>query len=127
MQSKKVRFASIDQYIATFPKETQKRMQELRAIIKSAAPKAEENISYHMPAFAQEGNLVLFAGYKNHIGLYGTSTVTRPFKKQLAIYESGKDALRFPVDKPLPAALIKRIVKLRVAENLKNADKRQAG
>lgn len=122
MGSNKVRFASIDEYIATFPKATQKKLEELRATIKTAAPQAEEKIAYHMPTFALNGNLVLFAAYKNHIGLYGTSTVTQAFKKELSLYAGGKDSLRFPIDKPLPVGLIRKIVKLRVAENLKNAE-----
>ncbi len=121
MESKKVRFTSIDEYIATFPEATQRKLQELRAAIRSAAPKAEEKIAYHMPTFALKGNLVLFAAYKNHIGFYGSSTVTRPFKKELSIYAGGKDSLRFPIDKPLPVGLIRKIVKLRVTENIKNA------
>ena len=79
MKSNKVRFASIDEYIAAFPKETQKIMKRLRAAIKAAAPEAEEKIAYEMPTFALNGNLVLFAAWKNHIGFYGTSDTFRRY------------------------------------------------
>jgi uncharacterized protein YdhG (YjbR/CyaY superfamily) len=122
MKGEKVGFVSIDQYIATFPEETQKTLQELRATIKAAAPDAEENISYQMPAFALKGNLVYFAALKNHIGFYPTPSGITAFKDELAKYEGSKGAVKFPIDKPLPLKLIKKIVKYRVAENLKNAE-----
>ena len=122
MKGEKVGFGSIDQYIATFPEETQKILQELRAAIKAAAPDAEEKISYQMPAFALKGNLVYFAALKNHIGFYPTPSGITAFKDELAQYESSKGAVKFPIDKPLPLKLIKKIVKFRVAENLKNAE-----
>jgi uncharacterized protein YdhG (YjbR/CyaY superfamily) len=122
MKGEKAGFGSIDEYIATFPEETQKILQELRATIKAAAPDAEEKISYQMPAFALKGNLVYFAALKNHIGFYPTSSGITAFKDELSKYESSKGAVRFPLDKPLPLKLIKKIVKFRVAENLKNAE-----
>lgn len=122
MKGEKVGFVSIDQYIATFPEETQKILQELRATIKAAAPGAEEKISYQMPAFALKGNLVYFAALKNHIGFYPTPSGITAFKDELAKYEGSKGAVKFPIDKPLPLKLIKKIVKFRVAENLKNAE-----
>jgi uncharacterized protein YdhG (YjbR/CyaY superfamily) len=121
MQSNKVGFISTDEYIATFPKEIQKILGELRATIKAAAPDAQEKISYQMPAFALKGNLVWFAAFKNHIGFYPMPSGTQAFKKELSIYEGSKGAVRFPIDKPLPLKLISRIVKFRVAENLKKA------
>ena len=123
MKSSKVRFASIDEYIATFPKETQKIMEELRATIKAAAPEAEEKIAYHMPAFTLKGNLVLFSTWKKHIGFYGTSNeIQESLKNELSIYANEKGSLLFPLEEPLPLKLISKIVKLRVAENLKNAE-----
>jgi uncharacterized protein YdhG (YjbR/CyaY superfamily) len=122
MESNKVGSNSIDEYIATFPEEIQKILQELRATIKAAAPGAEEKISYQMPAFAQKGILVYFAAWKNHIGFYPTSSGTQAFKQELSIYESSKGSVKFPLDKPLPLELISKIVKFRVAENLKNAE-----
>ena len=121
MESKKVGFNSIDEYIATFPEETQKILEELRATIKAAAPDADERISYQMPTFALEGNLVHFAAWKNHIGFYPTSSGTQAFKKELSIYEGAKGSVKFPIDKPLPLKLISRIVKFRVAESLKKS------
>ena len=122
MEGNKAGFVSIDEYIATFPQEIQKMLEELRATIKAAAPKAQEKISYQMPAFALKGNLVYFGAYKNHIGFYPTSSGIQAFKKELSIYEGAKGTVRFPIDKPLPLDLISRIVKFRVAENLKKAE-----
>jgi uncharacterized protein YdhG (YjbR/CyaY superfamily) len=122
MESNKVGFVSIDEYIVTFPEETQKILEELRATIKAAAPDAEERISYHIPTFALKGNLVHFAAWKKHIGFYPTSSGTRAFKHELSIYEGAKGSVKFPIDKPLPLELISKIVKFRVAENLKNAE-----
>jgi len=121
MESNKAGFVSTDEYIATFPEDIQKILEELRGTIKAAAPGAEEKISYQMPAFALKGNLVYFAAFKNHIGFYPTSSGTEAFKKELSIYDGSKGTVRFPIDKPLPLKLISRIVKFRVAENLKKA------
>ena len=115
-------YESIDEYIATFPGEIQKILRELRAVIKAAAPDAEERISYQMPTFWQQGNLVHFAAFKNHIGFYPAPRGIEAFKKELSVYEGAKGSVRFPIDKPLPLELVSRIVKFRVAENLKNAE-----
>ena len=122
MEGNKVGFNSIDEYIATFPEEIQKILEELRATIKAAAPEAQEKISYQMPAFALKGNLVYFGAYKNHIGFYPTASGIQAFKNELSVYEGAKGTVRFPIDKPLPLDLISRIVKFRVAENLKKAE-----
>ncbi len=122
MESKKAGFASIDEYVATFPKEIQKILEELRATIKAAAPDAEEKISYQMPTFFLKGNLVHFAAFKNHIGLYPTPSGTQAFKRELSGYQAAKGSIRFPIDQPLPLELIRKIVKFRVAENLKKAE-----
>lgn len=123
MDNNKTRFTSVDEYIATFPKETQKILEEVRATIKAAAPGAVEKISYQMPAFSLHGNLVYFAGFKNHIGFFpGTFvTVLKEFSQEISSYVEGKGTLRFPLNKPMPHALITKIVKFRVAENLKKA------
>jgi uncharacterized protein YdhG (YjbR/CyaY superfamily) len=121
MESNKVGFNSINEYIATFPEEIQKILEELRATIKAAAPDAEEKISYQMPTFALHGNLVHFAAFKKHIGFYPTPSGIQAFKKELSIYEGAKGSIKFPIEKPLPLELISKIVKFRVAENLKNA------
>jgi uncharacterized protein YdhG (YjbR/CyaY superfamily) len=121
MDSKKPGFTSIDEYIATFPENIQKILEELRATIKAAAPDAQEKISYQMPTFALKGNLVHFAAFKNHIGFYPAPRGIEAFKDELSLYEGSKGAIRFPIDKPLPLELIGRIVQFRVAENLKKA------
>ena len=124
MESNKAGFASIDEYIATFPEEIQKILEQLRATIKAAAPDAEEKISYQMPTFALKGNLVHFAAHKNHVGFYPTPSGIQAFKRELSIYEGAKGSVQFPIDQPLPLELIGKIVKFRVAENLKNAEKK---
>ena len=85
-------------------------------------PEAEEKISYQMPTFFLKGNLVHFAAFKNHIGLYPTPSGTEAFKQEISIYQGAKGSIRFPIDEPMPLDLIRRIVKFRVAENLKKAE-----
>lgn len=109
----------IDEYILRFPPETQEILKTLRKVIKECAPDAEEKISYQMPIFVLHGNLVHFATYKNHIGLYPTPSGTEPFKLELSQYKSGKGSIQFPIEKPLHYELIRKIVKFRVAENIK--------
>ncbi len=122
MQSNKTGFTSTDEYIATFPREIQKILEELRATIKGAAPDAEEKISYQMPTFFLNGNLVHFAAFKNHIGFYPTPAGIEKFEKELSRYEGAKGSIKFPIDEPLPLELISKIVKFRVTENLKKAE-----
>lgn len=122
MDSSKVRFSSIDEYIATFPEEIQTILQKVRETIKAAAPEAEEKISYQMPTFTLKGNLVHFAAFKNHIGFYPTPSGVEAFKEEIARYQGAKGSIRFPLDEPMPLDLITRIVKMRVAENLKKAE-----
>lgn len=112
----KISITTIDQYIATFPADVRKILQALRKTIKASAPKAEECISYKMPAFRQGGNLVYFAGYKKHVGFYPMPGPIRAFKKELAVYKSAKGSVQFPLDRPLPLDLIRKMVKFRVAE-----------
>jgi uncharacterized protein YdhG (YjbR/CyaY superfamily) len=121
METSKTTFKNIDDYIALFPKETQSLLQQIRATIKKAAPEAVEKISYQMPTFFLNGNLVYFAAFKNHIGFYPVPTGIEKFKKELSGYKTSKGAVQFPLDKPLPLELITKIVKFRVAENLKKA------
>ena len=122
MKSTKVKFASIDAYIATFPKEVQARLEAVRAAVKAAAPKAEEAISYHMPAFKLDGDYIaFFSANKAHIGMYGMAYTTPAIQKAVAPYSGPKGALRFPFDQPLPVRVIKQLVKVRVAENKKRA------
>ena len=125
MKSQKVRLNSIDEYIATFPKDAQKILAELRGTIRAVAPAAVEKISYGIPTFTLNGKyLIYFAGWKNHISIYPIPTGTDAFNKQLSKYVEGKGTLKFPIDQPLPLKLISRIVKYRVAENSKRSDKK---
>ena len=121
MESIKKAFNSIDEYIANFPEEVQKILEELRAIIRASAPEAEERISYQIPTFALKGNLVHFAAYKKHIGFYPTSGGIQAFERELSVYECAKGSVRFPIDEPLPFELISKIVRFRVDENLRKA------
>ena len=121
MTTNKTTPKNIDAYIANFPKNVQEILSELRAIIRDAAPEAEEAISYQMPTFRFKGNLVHFAAHKNHIGFYPTPSGIEKFKKELSVYEGAKGSVKFPIDKPLPFDLISKIVKFRVAENLEKA------
>jgi uncharacterized protein YdhG (YjbR/CyaY superfamily) len=120
MDSNKSGFDSIDEYIAAFPADVQKILEEVRAVIKAAAPKAEEKISYQIPTFTLNGgNLVHFGAFKNHIGFYPTSSGTQAFQKELSVYKGAKGSVQFPLDKPMPLKLIRKIVKFRVAESSK--------
>jgi len=110
---------NIDDYIADFPADIQKLLEQVRGTVKKAAPDAYETIKYAIPTFALNGNLVHFAAFKNHIGFYPAPTGSEAFKKELSIYKSGKGSVQFPLDKPMPLDLITKIVKYRVAENLK--------
>ena len=123
MESNKPNFNSIDDYIASFPDERQKILEELRSTIKTAAPDAEEKISYNMPTFTLNGRLIYFAAWKNHIAIYGTpSTTLDALKDEVSIYRTDKGALQFPFDKPIPLDLISKIVEIGAAENRKKAD-----
>ena len=126
MEIIKKSFSSIDAYIAIFPQEVQKKLNELRATIRASAPEAKEKISYQMPTFALKGNLVHFAAYQKHIGFYPAPSGIQEFKKELSVYEGAKGSVRFPIDKPLPLELISKIVKFRVSENLKKAETKRS-
>ena len=108
----------IDAYIAAFPQETQKLLLQVRATIRKAAPGAQEKMGYGIPTFTLHGNLVHFAGYKNHIGFYPGPAGIIAFEKELTAYATSKGAVQFPIDKALPLGLIARIVKFRVKQNL---------
>jgi uncharacterized protein YdhG (YjbR/CyaY superfamily) len=122
MENKKNGCASIDAYIAAFPAEIQKMLKDLRATIHAAAPDAEERISYQMPTFFLNGNLVHFAAFKNHIGFYPAPRGIEAFQEELSQYKGAKGSVQFPMDQPLPLKLIARIVKFRAAENRKKAE-----
>jgi uncharacterized protein YdhG (YjbR/CyaY superfamily) len=111
------KFKNTDEYIAGFPENTQKLLQQLRLIIQKAAPAATEVISYNMPAFKQNTVLVYFAGYKNHIGFYPTGSGIKAFEKEFKNYVYSKGAVQFPLNKSIPVKLVSSIVRYRVKED----------
>jgi uncharacterized protein YdhG (YjbR/CyaY superfamily) len=112
---------NMDEYIAGFPKDIQKMLEQVRITIRKAAPQAEETIKYAIPTFTLNGNLASFAAYKNHIGFYPAPTGVKEFKKELSPYAGAKATARFPTDKSLPLALIGKMVKFLVKRNLEKA------
>lgn len=114
----------IDKYISDFPALTQKMLKQLRAIIQTAAPLAQEVISYKMPAYKINRILVYFAGYKNHIGFYPSSSPIIIYKDKLKEYKTSKGAIQFPLDKPLPVRLITQIIKFRIEQDSRSLKKR---
>ncbi len=122
MEMKAMKTKSIDEYIAQFPADVQAIMQELRRVIRQAAPDAKERISYAMPGFYQKGMLVWFGGHKDFIGFYPTGGGIEAFKDQLTGYQTTKGGIHFSLDKPMPYELVTRIVEYRVRQNLKKSD-----
>jgi uncharacterized protein YdhG (YjbR/CyaY superfamily) len=119
VRREKNEFRTIDEYIETFPKDVQSTLRKLRQTIRKAAPGAVEAINYQMPTFKLNGrNLVHFAAYKNHIGFYPTPSGILAFEKELSPYRAAKGSVQFPIDEPVPYDLVKRIVAVRVKENL---------
>lgn len=105
----------IDEYIAAFPEDVQKILEQVRSTIQKAAPGAVEKISYGMPAFTIDGkNLVYFAAYEKHIGFYAAPTAHEEFKKEFSKYKTGKGSVQFPIDQPMPLKLIARIIKFKL-------------
>ncbi|MDX1417327.1 MAG: DUF1801 domain-containing protein [Candidatus Promineifilaceae bacterium] len=121
MKSKQTTPATIDEYIARFPEDIQAILQQIRQTIRQAAPDAEERISYQMPTFYLQGNLVHFGAFKTHIGFYPTPSGIEQFNEELSAYKGSKGSVQFPLDKPMPLDLFSRIVKFRVKENLAKA------
>lgn len=117
--------ATVDEYIAQYPDGVQKKLQQVRNTIRKAAPGAEECISYGMAGYKYHGMLVYFAAWKTHIGFYAVPTAHAAFKEELSAYKGAKGSVQFPLDKPMPTALITRIVKFRVKENEEKATLKQ--
>ncbi len=109
--------STVDEYIAGFPKDIQELLQKVRACIRKAAPKTEETISYAIPTYRLNRNLVHFAAFKHHIGFYPGASGIAAFKKELSPYKGAKGSVQFPFDRPLPLGLIGRITKFRVKED----------
>jgi Uncharacterized conserved protein len=120
---RKVQSGNVDEYIASFPKDVQKLLEQMRATIRKAAPGAEETISYAIPTFKLNGNLVHFAAFKSHIGFYPAPNGIEAFKKELSPYKAAKGSIQFPLNEPLPLSLVTKIVKFRVKDNLKRGSK----
>lgn len=108
---------TIDDYVDRFPADVQQLLEKMRRTIRRAAPQAEEKISYGVPTFTLQGNLVHFAAYKSHIGFYPSPSAITAFEKELSAYKGAKGSVQFPFDEPLPLALVSRIVKFRVKES----------
>ena len=124
MESKE--HSTIDEYIRACPKPVQARLKEIRRIIHEAAPEAQERISYKMPAFTLDGNLVYFAAFANHIGFYPIPSGIEKFKAELSKFKTSKGGIQFPLDEPLPGELIRKIVVFRAAENRKKMSKKSS-
>jgi uncharacterized protein YdhG (YjbR/CyaY superfamily) len=114
-------FANINEYVLSFPKETQMLLEQMRMTIQKAAPNATESMKYGMPTFELMGNLVHFSAYKHHIGFYPSPSGIIAFKDELTTYVTSKGAIQFPIDKKLPLALVTKITKFRVKESLEKA------
>lgn len=110
-------YKTIDEYIDTFPEDIRFVLEKIRQVIHEAAPEAKESISYQMPTFKLNGNLVHFAAYKSHIGFYPTPSGIEAFKDEISQYKWAKGSVRFPLNKPIPFDLVERIVVFRAQEN----------
>ena len=113
----------VDAYITAAPKELRARLAQLRAAIQAAAPKAEERISYGMPYYAYKGRLAYFGLSRKHIGLYIPTPVIDEHKKELRNYEAARATVRFPLDKPIPVAVVKKLIRARLKKNEAGAGK----
>src|SRR6185436_10597127 len=118
-------YATVDEYIALAEPKAKKALKDIRKTIKSAAPKAEEVISYQIPGYKYHGMLVFFAAWKNHISLYPAPWSADSLKKEMSVYEGSKGTIKFPIDKPMPLALIKKMVKYRMKQNEERAASKQ--
>ena len=116
-------YEKVNDYIAAYPDEVQELLRQIRKVIREEAPGAEETINYGIPTFKLNGNLVHYAGFKNHIGFYPAPVGIEQFKEKLSVYKQGKGSVQFPVNKPLPLQLIREIVRFCVLQNLAKGKK----
>ena len=123
MISTKTRPKTIDEYIRAAPKEVQKKLREMHACIRAAAPGAKEGLKWGMPAFSYRRILVTFAGFKNHIGFYPTPSAVTAFAKELSKFSTAKGSIQFPLEKPLPLSLVRKITAFRVKESVEQDNK----
>jgi len=118
-------YKTVDEYIRTFQPTVQEILQKMRRTVKEAAPDAEEGITYNMPGFKINGKpLVYFAAFKSHIGFYPIPSGIEAFKEELSHYKQGRGSVQFPLDKPIPYELVKRIVVFRAKENMGKSGKK---
>ena len=123
MTSKTARPKSITEYINAAPKETQKKLREIRACIRAAAPGAKESLKWGMPAFSYQRILVAFAAFKHHIGFYPTPSAVSAFAKELSKFATASGSIQFPLEKPLPLPLVRKITAFRVRESIEEDSK----
>ena len=123
MISKKTKPESIDEYIKAAPKDVQKKLREMHACIRAAAPGAKESLKWGMPSFSYQRILVTFAAFKHHIGFFPTPLAVKAFGKNLSKFKTGKGSIQFPLEKPVPFELVNKIVRFRVTENAKKGGK----
>jgi uncharacterized protein YdhG (YjbR/CyaY superfamily) len=116
---------TVDDYLAALPEEARTTLEKIRKTIKAVAPKATEVISYQMPMYKYHGMLVGFAAFKDHCSFFPGANPVATFKDELKAYKTSKGTIRFPIGKPLPAALVKKLVKARIAENEQRAAKKE--
>ena len=124
METSRSHFKTMDEYIAEFPKNVREILEEFRRVIKQSAPQAEESISYGIPTFKLNGNLVHFAAFKNHIGFYPMPSAINAFNKELSPYKLAKGTVQFQIDEPIPFDLVRKIVRYRVKENMERMKKK---
>ena len=117
MATTRAKPTSVEEYIAMFPAEVQKKLKSVRKTIRATAPEAEEMISYGIAGYKHFGTLIFFAGFNDHISLYPAPRSHSLFKKELSVYKGGSGTVQFPNDKPVPLDLVKRIVQFRLKEN----------
>jgi uncharacterized protein YdhG (YjbR/CyaY superfamily) len=127
MQTDKAIPKDIDEYIAGFTEDIQEILAKVRSTIRATAPEAQETIKYGMPTFTLQGNLVSFAAYKRHIGLYPIPAGSEAFNRQIAAYKAEKSSARFALDQPIPYELISELVRYRINENMERAARKRAG
>ena len=123
MTPKKARPKSITEYIHAAPKEAQKKLREMRACIRKSAPGARESLKWGMPAFSYQRILVTFAAFKHHIGFYPTPSAVRAFANDLSKFDTARGSIQFPLEKPLPLPLIRKITAFRVRESIEEDGK----
>jgi uncharacterized protein YdhG (YjbR/CyaY superfamily) len=123
MISTKTRPKTIDEYIQAAPKEAQKKLREMHACIRAAAPGAKEGLKWGMPAFSYRRILVTFAGFKKHIGFYPTPSAVTAFARELSKFSTAKGSIQFPLEKPLPLSLVRKITEFRVNESVEQDKK----